>query len=391
MRKVLVGLGILALVVMVVMFGAGWYYSSQIIDGSSIEGSTDNFANEVAAVEVEGNRGTITYTVDPDVEDPATDDYTEAKTGMKFADGTYLLLEQGAVVDGRSITRGYTLLAGEPPAAGDLGQYDWSSYPDAGVLGLVHRQVTYEAPGGPTPAIIVDPEGAAAATWVIVVHGRGATVREGLRAVDEYAVRGMTTMLINYRDDLKEPGAPYEDGIGNWGYTEWPDLAAAVEYAVAQRAQDVVLVGWSMGGGIIAAYLENGANTGVVRATMMHSPMLNFHDTVVHQAQEMGLPTGPLTPVIWLAERLTELRVDIDFGASDYVDNAATWPVPALVTSASEDQTVATAPIEQFADALPDGEFAQFAGASHTGEWNYDSDRFDELVGNWLDENVARR
>ena len=218
------------------------------------------------------------------------------------------------------------------------------------------------------------------------MHGRNGSVREGLRVVPQLHAHGFTTMLINYRDDLQEPGAPYEDGIGNFGVTEWSDLEAAVHTAQAQGAQRILLVGYSMGGAIIAAYLEHAPQLGPVAGTILISPAISLPAIVDWGAEQKGLPVHLLRPVIWGAEQLAQLRSPIDVGAADYLDTANTWPVPALVTAGSEDDLVPPDVIEEFAADLPVGQFELFDRAAHTGEWNLDQSRFDALVAQWLDD-----
>lgn len=386
MKKVLAMLGVLLTIVLLAAVGAAWYFSNLIIDGATIKGRTIDYANQVTAIQPQGSTGTITYTVGEQIADPATDTNTLSIVGLKFADGSYLQLAQGAAVEGRSITRPYVLLAGQGPAVGAMGQYDWASYPNAEALGATSTEVTYQAPGGPTPAIIVDPVSDPNGIWVVVAHGRNASVREGLRAVPLYAQRGMTTMLINYRDDQQEDGVPQEDGIGNFGQTEWEDLQAAVQYATDAGAQQIILAGWSMGGAVVSSYLEQGSNTGSVIGTQLDSPAVSFSDVVVFGADQMGIPTDALAPVVWLAKKMTEFRVNVVFDDVEYKDNAATWPVPAAVTAASLDDLVPPESIEEFAAALPDGRFELFEGATHTGEWNFDSARYDQFIGDWLDQ-----
>jgi hypothetical protein len=380
---------VLALVLLLVLLaavGVAWYFSNLIIDQAAIRGEEPAFSNEVTAISAERGIGTITYTISPDIANPATDFNTTSIVGLKFEDGAYLQLAQGASTDGRSVTRPFILLQGELPKVGAFGQFDWPSYPNAEALGATSRDVTYSAPGGPTPATIVEPAVRGNGIWVVVAHGRNGSIREGLRAVPLYAQRGLTTMLINYRDDKKEEGAAYEDGIGNFGQTEWEDLQAAVQYAVDAGAQEVILTGWSMGGAVVASYLERGSNTDVVIGTQLDSPAVSFSDIVIFGAEQMGIPVQPLAPVVWLAERITELRTGLDFDAVEYKDNAATWPVPAAVTAATADDLVPPDSIEEFAAAVPDGEFALFEGAAHTGEWNLDSAKYDQFIGRWLDQ-----
>ena len=93
--------------------------------------------------------------------------------------------------------------------------------------------------------------------------------------------------------------------------------------------------------------------------------------------------------MIWLGERVVEMRSAIDYSQSEYLDNAASWPVPALVTAVTEDDLVPPDSIEEFAQNVPDGTFMLFDGAFHTGEWNKDTTAFDDLVNTWLDDHVG--
>lgn len=266
---------------------------------------------------------------------------------------------------------------------------DFSAYPDAESLGLTSRSITYDSPLGPTPAVLVEPSAEPSGTWAIVVHGRNGSVREGLRITPLLAADGMTTMLINYRDDAREPNVPAEDGMGNFGYTEWEDLQAAVDYAMKNGAQDVLLVGYSMGGAIIGGYMDNANNTDAVVGTIMHSPAVSFDRVVKFGAEQMGIPSGPATPLIWTAEKFAEMRADIDFSAVDYIDDAAQWPVPALVTATEKDDLVPPSSVEEFAQNLPDGEYVLFSNALHTGEWNSDPELYDRTVQAWLASKVS--
>lgn len=369
-------------VLLVLFLAAGWYFSGLIIDGATIKGQTRDYTNTVTAVDGK----TISYTVDDEgIEDVADDDFTRSLTGMSFPNGTYVQLADDATVDGRTVTRTYTLLEGPKPTVGEKGMVDWNAYPDAESMGLKSHTITYDSPLGPMPAIVVDPSAPATGTWAVVAHGRNASRREGLRITPLLAERGMTTILINYRDDAQEPDVPKEDGIGNFGYTEWEDLQAAVDYATSNGAEQVLLVGYSMGGAVIGGYVENGDNTDAVVGTILHSPAVNFSDVVTFGAEQMGIPTGPAAPLIWVAEQMTQLRANIDFGAVNYINEAPNWPVPALVTATKYDDLVPPSSIEEFATDAPDAEYVFFPDASHTGEWNSDRKLYDQTVEAWLD------
>ena len=72
-------------------------------------------------------------------------------------------------------------------------------------------------------------------TWAIMVHGRGATRQEGLRAVRPARELGLTSLLISYRNDGLAPSA--QDGRYGLGSTEWRDVEAAIEFALAHGAR----------------------------------------------------------------------------------------------------------------------------------------------------------
>ena len=101
------------------------------------------------------------------------------------------------------------------------------------------------------------------ATWAIVVHGRGATRQEGLRILPTLTNLGMTAMVITYRNDRESIHDP--NGQYGYGATEWPDLQAAVDYALAHGARDVVLYGYSLGGAITTSFLEHSDRASRVR------------------------------------------------------------------------------------------------------------------------------
>jgi hypothetical protein len=83
-----------------------------------------------------------------------------------------VLADRGAEVD-RSLTGGDRPAPG--PAVLDAGPFD----PDPAARGLVFTEVAVPTPLGPAPAWHVPAGGD---TWVVAVHGRGATRRESLRS-----------------------------------------------------------------------------------------------------------------------------------------------------------------------------------------------------------------
>jgi len=109
-------------------------------------------------------------------------------------------------------------------------------------LGLDHADVDVPGELVALPAWFVP---GARDTWVITVHGLGAT-REHPMNIMEFLHRHRFPVLdLAYRGDL---GAPRPaDGLNHLGESEWRDLDAAIRYATRYGAERVVLHGWSTG------------------------------------------------------------------------------------------------------------------------------------------------
>ena len=100
-------------------------------------------------------------------------------------------------------------------------------------LGLVYSEVRVPSELGEMPAWHVPASNND--TWVITVHGRGASREEGLRVVPQLHGAGLPVLLITYRNDVGAPKSP--DGLYHLGDTEWRDVEAAIRRArAAQRS-----------------------------------------------------------------------------------------------------------------------------------------------------------
>jgi len=124
---------------------------------------------------------------------------------------------------------------------------------------------------------------------------------------------------VAYRNDA---GAPL-DPSHRYGYgaTEWRDLEAAVQYARGHGAQQVVLFGSSMGGSIVASFLEHSASASAVRGVVLDAPALDFRATVDFGATQRSLPLGlPIPGVLTsVAEWIAGWRYHVEWAAVDYL------------------------------------------------------------------------
>ena len=79
-------------------------------------------------------------------------------------------------------------------------------------------------------------------------------------------------MVITYRNDLGEPESP--DGFHWYGQHEWKDLEGAARYALEHGAEELILVGYSMGGGIVMNFLYRSPLANKVEGVILDAPML---------------------------------------------------------------------------------------------------------------------
>ena len=192
------------------------------------------------------------------------------------------------------------------------------------------------------------------------------------------------SLVITYRNDTGAPEDP--SGYYWFGLTEWEDLEAAARYALDHGATGLVVVGYSMGGGIVANFLYRSPLAGQVVGVILDSPMLDLDATVDLAAENRNLPAS-LTSI---AKVITSFRFGVDWDALDYLDRAGELSVPVLLFHGDADETVPVSISERFAESRPDlVTYEFFASAPHVGAWNVDSERYEAVVGEFVDR-VAR-
>ncbi len=145
-------------------------------------------------------------------------------------------------------------------------------------FGHAFETVTYQTELGPAEAWVIPADGEVR-TWAIWVHGVGGIRENGYRLLQHLHDAGLPVLMITYRNDKGAPRSA--DGLHSFGLTEWPDLAAAVEWTRAHGAERVVVAAESMGAGITGQYLMRADNTAVVAGLALDAPALDF-PAVIH-------------------------------------------------------------------------------------------------------------
>jgi uncharacterized protein len=259
---------------------------------------------------------------------------------------------------------------------------------DPGVLGASVREVVVDGPIGPLPSWHLRPVTAepGARTWAVLVHGRSGSRVETLRLAGPCLAAGMPTLAISYRNDPDGPASP--DGRSHLGASEWLDVEAAARWALANGAEDLVLVGMSMGGACVAELLRRSELAVRVRAVVLEAPVLDWGPVLRRAAADRGLPPAVLPLLLPPTMAIAGARGGIDFRSLGSFDGIE--PVPVLLIHGDADATV---PVE-LADALaltaPEViTYLRVAGAGHLRAWNLARERFEAAVARFLDAQLA--
>jgi len=377
-----VGVTVLAvLLALVVAFhvAGGWYFSSVLNERalSAAERRAElapNYVVDITAV------GAAEVTLD------SRDDNRVARVGTYGMawDGGYGILGDILGEDGTDVTRVLTVVLGDPPAAGQRGDVDSRLYSGAPLGGPV-EDVTFDGELGVHEAWFIP---GASERWIIFVHGNAMTRADGIRMFDAAAAAEMPMLIITYRNDEGAPEA--EDDLLTYGKEEWRDVESAVQYALDEGAGSVVLMGVSVGGGVVTAFLLESALAEHVSGVILDSPMLDFEAAVEYQAGDEKLPLVGLPlpgTLIRAAEWFTARRYGVDWDYLDYLDRADELEDPMLLFHGTEDDVVPLATSEELAERRPDlvREFVVVEGAGHVESWNVDPDGYLEHVVAFLD------
>jgi alpha-beta hydrolase superfamily lysophospholipase len=260
-------------------------------------------------------------------------------------------------------------------------------YLEPSELEVPYQDVEIDTPVGPAPAWLI-PATRGKSRWLIGVHGRGVRRQECLRAVGVARESGFTSLLVSYRNDGDAP--PSGDQRYALGDTEWMDVDAALSFAIANGATEVVLMGWSMGGAISLQLVTRSANAAVVKGIILESPVVNWIDTINYQTDSLKVPrfvslgAQKVIGANW-GGVLTGQDAPIDLARLNFVARADELALPILILHSADDGFVPAAPSQALALARPDiVTFDEFTVARHAKLWNYDPDRFNRDIRDWL-------
>lgn len=308
-----------------------------------------------------------------------------------FVNGSHEYLKIGALLaqTDQTATRKLLTEVGEGEKVGRTATFSGWYFVHPGELHIPYREVPISSPVGECPAWLFPARhGADASTWVISVHGRGTTRSETLRAAPVFRAAGVTSLALSYRNDGEAPRS--NSGRYGLGATEWRDVEAAIEYALANGAKRVVLMGWSMGGAIVLQTSLRSAYADRIDSIILDSPVVDWRTVLDYQARVLRVP-GPVTHIAlrqltmpsW--SRVVRSGDAISLNELDIVSRADELTHPILLLHSDDDGFVPSAASRGLADVRPDlVTLAPYTEARHTKLWNYDERRWSELLHSWL-------
>ncbi|MBI4198396.1 MAG: alpha/beta fold hydrolase [Chloroflexi bacterium] len=372
-RRILIAIVALVVIGVVAGVGAGGWYLSDILKRDAL--MPDHKPSDLDMQVVRVSDGQVTLRVTPATGETAPWNH-EGVWGVRW-DGGYGQVGAISQLNEGQVVREFKTFVGElrPGVMARLEGYAFPGEPMT-TFGIPFREVQYTLSLGEFTAWYVEGKGS---TWVIFVHGRNAELREGLRILPTLVDMGYPTLLITYRNDEGAP--PNPDGLLRYGQTEWQDLEGAVRYALQHGAQDVVLVGISMGGAIVANFLYQSDQAASVRGVILDAPMVNFNSTIDLGVERRGYPVI----VAGIAKGMSQFRFGVQWRKLDYLKDAERLKAPVLLFHGDADETVPVATSDALAKARQDiVRYVRVPGALHVGSWNRDPAAYEAAVRTFL-------
>lgn len=363
LRPLVITLSVLLVLALGGLGAAGWYFSGEVLNVTHEE---DPYDLTVEAVD----DTTVTLPLRDATEQPGT-------WGLQW-DGGQAVLGEVIATDDTTVTRALDAILFGDLTEGTKARIDkWTFRDDPKTgLGLDFENVDVPTDLGDMPAWYLPNE---SSTWVITVHGRNASPAETLRGVGIYADLGYPVLAVTYRNDEGAPEAP--NGLHSLGEYESDDVAAAVDYALANGAQDVILHGWSMGGATVASAYRELDDTAPVKGLVFDSPVMDWNSTLDMQAGDRDV----IPPITWAAKRIVEFRANIDLDDLDQRNFAADFDLPVLLYVDTADETVDHTATLEFADMLdPEQTTVMETASGHTASWNEDPAAYTATLESYL-------
>ncbi|HSO04323.1 MAG TPA: hypothetical protein VLQ92_07570 [Candidatus Limnocylindrales bacterium] len=378
---------IAALLVGLFYIGGGWYFSN-IIYSDVLKANPYNpngfWKGTVQTVEGDGS----TITVLPDAEHRDETRFDSVVMGLVFDDGSVVVVGPASETasDGTR-TRPVVDVVGDMPAEGDVYQFPKEVWLTPDQAGLTAEEITFTTAEGDFPAWKVTVAGSD--RWAVLTHGRSGDRPDMLRMARPLNAAGYNLLLTTYPGDNE--ARPAQDGIWHFGVTEWDEIEAAVQYALDEGAQTLVMGALSLGGAVTDGFLAHSTLADEVDGVILDAPLSSLEDVIDANADARTIPgvEWPIPESLEAAAMLIAgLRFGVDYDAIDYTDMTGLIDVPLLTFQTSEDQTIPQAVNDRFMNegSGKDGTYIVVPGVGHVLSWNADPQAYEQAVTEFVAE-----
>ena len=377
-KTLIIGALVTILMAIVGLAGVGWYYSNVLRNDALVVDHTPS-EPDLKVVGITSDQVTLRMTDKAEADGPWTFD---GIWGLEW-DGGYAQVGAILQINDQEVIREFV------PGTGDLSignlvrldSFSFSGTPQV-ALGLDFDEVAYSSPLGTFPAWFID---GSHNTWAIFVHGRDAKREEALRMLHTVVELGFPSLVITYRNDEEAPAS--QDGLYQFGETEWRDLEAAAHYALDNGAEDIILVGYSMGGAIVTNFLYESPLAEQVHGAILDAPVLSFEAVIDYGASQRGIPSS----ITKLGKFIAGSRFDIDWDNRNLLSRVNELSVPILLFHGELDKKVHIKTSSALAEARPDlVTYVRVDDATHVRSWNMGPDDYNAAVGSFLRDLVQQ-
>lgn len=364
--KMLALVGAVFLALLVIVIGFAGIYTSNIIRDDGLLPMREEAEPDLVVLDVTDT--TVTLGKANGTEEPKQ--WTH--DGVFGLDGEVTYVRLGNIISEsqEQVVREFSPIW-DTPQVGEMASLDGGAFPENPLVahGIDYENVTYSSPLGEFTAWLIPGD---SETWAIAVHGHNGTKQEALRVVPPLTALGATVMVINYRNDEGQPSDP--GGFHRYGLSEWQELDGAVSYAIGNGARNIVLVGFSMGGGIVMSWMYESQQADRATAIVLDSPMLDFGSTTDFNAKARGYPQV----ITSYAKAVAAMRFDVDWDGMNYISRSSVLQSPVLLFHGTGDERVPVQTSDMLAELRPDiVRLLKAPDAEHVRSWNQSPETYE--------------
>ncbi|HEB10634.1 MAG TPA: hypothetical protein ENI06_05410 [Spirochaetales bacterium] len=276
-----------------------------------------------------------------------------------------------------TVKRSYNRLKGTLNQGDNVKVSYWPFHGTPSDMGIEYKEVQYESAIGLMNAWFTK---GYKSTCVIFVHGVRDTKLLSLGFLPLFTQLGYPTLTINYRNDKGNPKDP--SGIYQYGLTEWADVEAAVAYSLKTGAENVILFGCSMGGGIVANFMKLSKLSDKTSAVILDSPNLNFTSSVLQSGKARY--GKAVVPFLLMVQLITSILYKVNWKALDYRRDIVNAKVPILILHTKNDGWVPVYESRSLAEKAKNISLVEIDDGNHTDGWSADKELYEKSVSDFL-------